>query len=133
MPGLVVTTEAVDAALARRGFCLGFPRGLEHHYEQDRAVRRARRMRVTLLETTVIYNCFLVADWLLVRDMLQLSFILHFFVAPPLLLLAFALQDARTPPAIRDGVIAIAALAIGAQILTVFMLTEAPGRRTTTM
>lgn len=118
---------AIDAVLASGRVCPAFPAELEQRYERDRAGRRTRRMRSSLLETAVIYNGFLVADWLLTRDMLTLAFVLHFFVVTPILLLAVALQDIRIRPAFRDGIVAIGALAIGAQILAVFWFSSAPG------
>jgi len=124
MTAQAITIEAIDKTLARRDLRLTFPSDLEARYESDRAVRRTRRMRVSLLETAVIYNCFLVADWLMARDMLPLAFALHFFIVTPLILVGVALQHPRIPPLLRDGVVAVAAAAIGAQILAIFWLTE---------
>lgn len=126
MSAQAITVEDIEGVLDRRSFWPQFPGALETRYENDRAARRTRRMRGSLLETAVIYNCFLVADFLLTRDMLAFSFTLHFFVITPIILVAVALQDARIHPGVRDGVIALGALAIGAQVLAVFWLTASP-------
>jgi diguanylate cyclase (GGDEF)-like protein len=126
MSAQAITVDEIERTLVSKSPWPQFPHRLEARYENDRAARRTRRMRASLLETAVVYNCFLVADFLLVRDMLAFSFALHFFLITPLILVAVALQDVRVRPIIRDGIVAIGTLGIGAQILAVFWLTSSP-------
>jgi diguanylate cyclase (GGDEF)-like protein len=126
MSAQAITVDEIERVLGSKTLWPRFPGALEVRYENDRAARRTRRMRGSLLETAVIYNCFLAADFLLARDMLAFSFTLHFFIITPVILIAVALQDARIRPSIRDGIIALGALGIGAQVLAVFWLTTSP-------
>ncbi len=127
MPGGSISLEGLEAFMARRNRrALAFPAAIERQFESDWAPRRCQRLRTGILVSVVIYNVFLIADWLLVPDVLWRAAALHFgLVTPWMLLCAWAVS--RGPSArVREGLAASIPLAIMAQIDYGFATTASP-------
>ncbi len=66
-----VTLAQLDAFMAVRGRrTLAFPLPIEEQFERDTSPRRCQRLTTGILVSVIVYNLFLVADWLLVPDVL---------------------------------------------------------------
>ncbi len=73
-------------ATRKRG--LAFPAAIEQQFEADTRARRCQRVTTGILVSAVIYNLFLIADWLLVPDVLWRAVAIHFGVVTPWMLAA---------------------------------------------
>jgi diguanylate cyclase (GGDEF)-like protein len=113
---LSVTLETVEAFMAQGRRTIAFPAALERQFEQDTQDRRCARLKVGILVSAVLYNFFLIADWLLVPDVLRAATLLHLgLVTPWMLIVAWAM--ARGPrPLVRECLAASAPLFIILQI-----------------
>lgn len=122
MPGQAVTLPMVEACLASRRGGLAFPPEIEALYDTRMHSYRVQAMRRTVLPTIVVYNVFLIADFLLVRETLLLATLLHLLVVTPTILLANLLY----PKARRQWQRELAATAIPflmvAQIMFIYRL-----------
>src|SRR5262245_11031242 len=116
MPNSPVTIDALEGFMARRKRGLAFPPAIERQFERDTQVRRCQRITVGILVSAVIYNVFLIADWLLVPDVLWRAALIHFgFVTPWMLVSAWIIS--RKPSAlIREALAASIPLVIILQI-----------------
>ena len=70
MDDRTVTLGAIDAFIATRHKGLAFPDWLERQFEHDIRRRRAQRLRAAIPTIVIIYNLFLIPDWMLVGDMI---------------------------------------------------------------
>ena len=105
---------------------LNFPDWLERQFEQDTRRRRAQRLRAAIPSIAVIYNLFLVPDWMLVGDKIMIAIILHFAVVTPWILLTGWITKDDSPKFLREGMAASIPVAIVLQILVSFVLTSSP-------
>ena len=87
MHDMPLTLEAVDTFIGARHRGLTFPSWLERQLEHDTRRRRAQRLRSAVPAIAVIYNLYLLPDWLLVGDKIEIALILHFAVVTPWILL----------------------------------------------
>ena len=71
-------------AQRRRG--LAFPAAIEKQFETDTELRRRQRVTMGILVSAVIYNLFIIADWLLVPDVLWRAAAIHFGLVTPWML-----------------------------------------------
>lgn len=84
MSNAAVTLEEVEKSMERRRKrSISFPPAIERQFEADTHARRCERLTIGILVSVVLYNCFLVADWLLVPDVLWRATLLHFGVSLP--------------------------------------------------
>jgi diguanylate cyclase (GGDEF)-like protein len=117
MSSTSATLAAVEAFMAvRRKRGIGFPAALERQFEIDTHARRCSRLTIGILVSAVLYNCFLIADWLLVPDVLWIATLLHFGVVTPWMLLAAWLISRRPSPFVRESLAASVPLLIILQI-----------------
>jgi diguanylate cyclase (GGDEF)-like protein len=124
MVNVPVTVEAVEAFMARRRKRgIAFPPAIERQFEADTHARRCERLTIGILVSAVIYNFFLVADWLLVPDVFWLAVALHFGLVTPWMLTAAWLMTRGPTPFARDALAASVALIIILQIDMGFALT----------
>jgi diguanylate cyclase (GGDEF)-like protein len=117
MPNAPVTLEAVEGFMAlkrKRGIL--FPPAIERQFELDTHARRCERLVIGILVSAVIYNFFLVADWLLVPDVFWVATILHLCVVTPWMLAAAWLISRRPSPFARECLAASVPLLIILQI-----------------
>jgi diguanylate cyclase (GGDEF)-like protein len=113
---LSVTLEAVEAVMGKGRRPLAFPAALERRFEEDTQERRCTRLRVGILVSAVLYNFFLIGDWLLVPDVLRLAALLHLCLITPWMLLAAWAMTKRPRPFIRECLAASVPLLIVLQI-----------------
>ena len=121
-----ITLEAIETFIAKRQKGLNFPDWLERQFEQETRRRRAQRLRAAIPSIAVIYNLFLVPDWMLVGDKIMIAFILHFAVVTPWILLTGWLTKDDSQKFLREGMAASIPVAIVLQILVSFVLTSSP-------
>jgi diguanylate cyclase (GGDEF)-like protein len=118
------TLEAVDTFIGARHRGLNFPGWLERQLEHDTRRRRAQRLRSAVPAIAVIYNLYLLPDWLLVGDKIEIALILHFAVVTPWILLTGWFIKDDSPKLLREGLAASIPVAIVLQILVSFVLTS---------
>jgi diguanylate cyclase (GGDEF)-like protein len=119
-----LSLETVEAymSLPRRR-TIAFPPEIERQFEADTNASRCRRLTLGILVSAVLYNCFLIADWLLVPDVLRLASWLHFVVVTPWMLSAAWLISKRPSPFVREFLAASVPVLIILQIDTGFAFT----------
>lgn len=111
------TLEAVERFLAeRRTRGLAFPDALERQFEADTHARRCKRLTEGILVSAVIYNFFLLGDWLLVPDVFWLATVLHLAVVTPWMLIAAWVATKGPSPFVRECLAASIPLLIILQI-----------------
>jgi diguanylate cyclase (GGDEF)-like protein len=113
---LSVTLEAVEALMGKARRTIAFPAELERLFEEDTQERRCTRLRIGILVSAVLYNFFLIADWLLVRDVLRIATLLHLGLVTPWMLFAAWAMTKRPRPFIRECLAASVPLFIILQI-----------------
>ena len=118
-----VTLDVLEAFMAVRKRGLAFPPAIEQQFETDTAARRCQRLVTGILVSVVIYNCFLIGDWLLVPDVFWLAVALHFTLVTPWMLLAAWVISQRPSPFIRESLAASLPLLIILQIDFGFAMT----------
>jgi diguanylate cyclase (GGDEF)-like protein len=126
MPETAVTLDAVEKFLAARHQGLAFPRWLERQFETDTRRRRAQRVRAAIPKIVIIYNLFLIPDWMLVGDKTAIALFLHFVVVTPWIVLTGWLTKDDSSLLRREGLAASIPIAIVLQILVSFVLTASP-------
>jgi diguanylate cyclase (GGDEF)-like protein len=121
------TLEAVEAFLAeRRKRGIAFPPELEQQFEADTHARRCQRLTIGILVSAVIYNFFLVGDWLLVPDVFWMATTIHLGLVTPWMLIAAWLASKRPSPFVRECLAASVPLLIILQIDLGFATTTSP-------
>jgi diguanylate cyclase (GGDEF)-like protein len=113
---LSVTLEAVEALVGKGRRTIAFPAALERRFEEDTQERRCARLKVGLLVSAVLYNFFLIADWLLVPDVLRVATALHLCLVTPWMLFAAWAMTKRPRPFVRECLAASVPLLIILQI-----------------
>ncbi len=121
-----LTLSAVDSFIAARHKGLAFPPWLERQLEEDTRRRRAQRLRASILTSVIIYNFFLLPDWMLVGDVITIALILHVAVVTPWILCVGWLVKDDSPRILRESAAASIPVAIVLQILASFVLTSSP-------
>jgi diguanylate cyclase (GGDEF)-like protein len=81
-------------------------------------------LRSAVPTIAVIYNLYLLPDWLLVGDRIEIALILHFAVVTPWILLTGWLVKDDSSKLLREGLAASIPVAIVLQILVSFVLTS---------
>ncbi|WP_025031922.1 diguanylate cyclase [Bradyrhizobium sp. DOA9] len=118
----------VEAALsARRSGGTCFTTEIEAKFEADTLAKRNQRLITGLLVSAPLYNLFLIADWLLVPDVVRLAIWLHVLVVTPWMLLAAWLISRKPRPFVRECLAASVPLLIIMQIDLCFAFTNSPG------
>jgi diguanylate cyclase (GGDEF)-like protein len=121
-----LTLASVESFIAARHKGLGFPDWLERQFEHDTRHRRAQRVRAAVPATIVIYNLFLIPDWMLVGDKITIAVFLHLAVVTPWIFLTGWLTKDSSSRLRREGLAASIPVAIVLQILVSFVLTASP-------
>jgi hypothetical protein len=102
--------------MGQRRRTVAFPAALERQFEEDTQERRCARLKVGILVSAVLYNFFLIADWLLVPDVLRVATLLHLCLVTPWMLFAAWAMTRRPRPFVRECVAASVPLFIFLQI-----------------
>ena len=116
MSGSPVSLEVLEKFMAGRKHRLAFPFPIEQRFESDTASRRCQRLTTGILVSAAIYNLFLIADWLLVPDVLWRASVLHFGLVTPWMLTAAWIISRRPSRFVREGLAASIPLVIILQI-----------------
>ncbi|WP_439575061.1 diguanylate cyclase [Phreatobacter sp.] len=121
-----VSLEDIGRAQAARQWNLVFPEPVESRFEVDIAHRRAKLLRIVIVRTVVVYNLFLIGDWLLARDAFNLALVVHFGLVTPWLLAASYMVHRSPGPAVRNLLMISVPLAMVAGVLAVFAVSRDP-------
>ena len=96
MPDEAVSLTMLEAYIAQKHKRLAFPTELEVLYDQRMEAYRRQVMARGILPTVLVYNAFLIADFLLLPQTAVIATILHLAVVTPIIFLAAFLYP-RTP------------------------------------
>src|SRR3977135_227117 len=118
-----VALEVLEKFMAGRKRRLAFPSPIEQQFQSDTAPRRGQRLTTGILVSAVIYNLFLLGDWLLVPDVLWRATVLHLGLVTPWMLIAAWIISWGPSPLAREGLAASIPLAIIFQIDYGFAIT----------
>jgi diguanylate cyclase (GGDEF)-like protein len=121
-----VTIEMLEGYMARRRRALAFPAAIEQQFETDTRARRCQRVTTGILVSAVIYNLFLIADWLLVPDVVWRAVAIHFGIVTPWMLFAAWIISRQPSRFTREALAASIPLAIILQIDYGFAITSSP-------
>ncbi len=121
-----ITLEDVNRAMTARRWNLTFPEPVESHFAAEMDTRRARAVRRILPRTLLIYNAFLVGDYLLTPDAMAVSLIVHFAMVTPWIIAAIVMLPRMTSRLWRDLLVASLPLSIIAGVLAVFSASRSP-------
>lgn len=126
MSDTAITLEEVERLIAERRSTERFSPALEAKLERETGARRARFLANVTLRTTLIYNCFLLGDYLLAPDTFVLATVMHLAVVTPWMLLVAHLLPSTASPRWREALAGSISVAMIAQILVIFTLTASP-------
>ncbi len=125
--------ELVDQALSQRGWDLRFPRALEQRFVNDEYLDRLRYAIRTALFALVVYDLFLMADWLLLPDVFELAACVRLALYTPLALLVIAVSHRhgasilrRLGPAWADWVNMVASWLAALTMAVILMQSNSP-------
>src|SRR6266567_2260825 len=112
-----VTLAFVETFMSgRRPRSVGFPAEIEQQFEADTHARRCQRLMIGTLVSVPLYNLFLLADWLLVPDVMRVAVWLHLAIVTPWMLLAALIVSRKPKPFVRECLAASVPLIIILQI-----------------
>jgi diguanylate cyclase (GGDEF)-like protein len=121
---VAVALASVEAFMASpRTGAIRFPTDIEKQFEADTHVKRCKRLQTGLLVSAPLYNLFLIADWLLVPDVMKMAVWLHIVVVTPWMLAAAWLISRNPPSFVRECLAASVPLLIIVQIDISFAFT----------
>jgi diguanylate cyclase (GGDEF)-like protein len=121
-----ITAQDIAEARAARRWDLAFPEPIEGRFAAEMDMRRAVAIRRVLPRTLVIYNAFLLGDHLLTPDAVWLSWIVHFALVTPWIIVAIFLMPKIRSRLSRDLLLASLPLSIIAGILAVYSVSRSP-------
>jgi diguanylate cyclase (GGDEF)-like protein len=128
MTKTMVTLASVEAFMSEgRLRSIGFPANIERQFEIDTHAKRCKRLITGLLVSVPLYNLFLLADWLLVPDVMRPAMWLHFGIVTPWMVFAAFLVSRKPVPFVRECIAASVPLLIIVQIDFGFALTTSAG------
>lgn len=126
MPTYGVSLPDLEAFMASKSRKLAFPPDLERAFQAQAQNYRKSVMRRIAWPTALVYNAFLLADYLLVPDTLLLAAILHFAVVTPYIFVASYLYRLELKTYIREILAAIVSALIIGQIMLIYSLNGTP-------
>lgn len=121
-------------ALLEQGFpWMAFPSDMEQQFQRDGAAARARHFLVSGLISLFIYNGFLLADYLMARDVFWLALELRLLVFTPISLLALYWFHKGTlpwlrkaPPSIVDVLALLGGIGAACSLAIILTLSRSP-------
>ncbi|MBB4065843.1 GGDEF domain-containing protein [Gellertiella hungarica] len=94
-----ISPEQLNAALSGRFGWLRFPPAIERDYDLETGPRQIRQLTLSALVGMGLYNLFLIADYLLLRDVFGLAVFVRLLVVTPVsVLLYLIMQENRLAP-----------------------------------
>lgn len=127
MPGHPVTLPMLEAYMAKKHKHLAFPAEIEAAYDQKMNSYRQKVMTRIIATTILVYNLFLVADYLLVPETMMLATVLHLALVTPLMLAAAFLYPKVRQQWLSELVASAVPFAMVAQIMFIYALNEGRG------
>jgi hypothetical protein len=121
-----ITLQSVESFIQERRKKLVFPPALEAQFEDDTRDRRAQLLRTATFKTVLVYNLFLLGDWLLAPDMFLIAVALHVLVGTPWILFVAWSMRSSLPKVVRELAVASVPIVIALQIATIYCLTRSP-------
>ena len=121
-----ITRAEVRRCIDNRGPGLRFPPAVERAFETYRRRHQARVTLATIGPTLLIYNLFLIVDFLLLPQTFLIALVAHLLVVTPAILLAGWLVRREPGLILRESLTATIPLAMVAQILCVYALNSGP-------
>ena len=125
MPDAPVTLATIETYLNDRNgrrSSLSFPPALENLYAEQMKSYRLKVMERGILPAVVVYNLFLIADYLLLPETFFLSASVHLFIVTPLVLLVGLLYPRIEKQWAREAAATIIPIAMVAQIMFIYLL-----------
>jgi diguanylate cyclase (GGDEF)-like protein len=119
-----ITLESVESFIREGRKSLVFPNELEAQFERDTRHRRAKFLRAATLRTVVVYNLFLLTDWLLLPDTIFFCLASSVFVITPWILFVAWLMRSSLAEAMRERAAASVPTVIVLQIAAIYCLTQ---------
>lgn len=123
MDANAISLQEVEELVASRRGAFAFPPALEARYERETGPRRARFLVNTTLRTALIYNIFILCEYLLAPDTFLFATALHLFVVTPWMLLVAHLLPSVSSARWREGLAVSIAVVMVAQVLAVYTIT----------
>jgi diguanylate cyclase (GGDEF)-like protein len=121
-----VTLADVEKLLVSSGNDARFPEAVEAEFVRRTHSFRVKVLRSSLLPTLLIYNAFLIADYILVPDTFMLAVWLHFAVVTPAILLAGLLYPRLKSGMLRNILVGSVPVLTVAQIMAIYLLNDGP-------
>jgi diguanylate cyclase (GGDEF)-like protein len=125
---LEMTQTSLEQAWSR----LSFPAGLERQFQQDCARDRLHYFAVCGLVAFVVFNGFLLTDYLLVADVFWLAVQVRLFVFTPLAVTLLCLcwfgreWLLKKPPMLTEGIITLSGVAAAASLAYILSASHLP-------
>lgn len=88
-----VGAARVEGELRRGAVWLRFTPEIERLYQEDTGARHLRRMTVSALIALLFYNLFLIADYLMIRDVMGEAIVVRLVIVTPLSMLIYLLMQ----------------------------------------
>ncbi|MEC9342721.1 MAG: diguanylate cyclase, partial [Pseudomonadota bacterium] len=127
MPNSNVTTAMIDDCVENTSWTLAFPDSLEKLFEERVVARRRKLMTVTTPQTLLVYNTFLIVDYLLVPETFLLAVLLHLAIVSPAIYLVGRIYGKVDTRLLRDFIPTVSPLMIVGQIMFIFWLNSGTG------
>ena len=115
----------IDAIFAERPRDFAMPASVAPLYSAHLRRHRVKLAWATLPPTVVVYNGFLIVDYVLMPASFWLAVILHMFVTLLILISPIAISQCSNG-ALRDAVTAMVPIAIVAQVVAIYALNDIP-------
>lgn len=97
-----VSASLVEREIAGGVHWLRFTAALEQAYEDDTGARHIRHMTVSALIALGLYNLFLIADYLLIRDVMAQAYVVRLMIVTPLSVGVYLVMQHRSMVRYRD-------------------------------
>ena len=97
-----ITLETVESFLRERRKSLTFPPELEAQFERDTRHRRAIFLQAVTLRTVLVYNLFLLVDWLLLPETMVFCLATNLLVVTPWIFFAARLMRSSVSRGMRE-------------------------------
>lgn len=135
-PAVAEHPEAAAAAdLLARGFpWMRFPGTMEHDFQRHGAARRLRHILFSGVLSLLVFNGFLLADWMIARDVFPqaVQVRLGLFTPVALLVMGFAwswsdLVLRRIPMAVVEGMVLVSSVSAAVSVAYILSITHSMG------
>ena len=122
MPHSSVTLAEVQACLTQLRRSLRFARAVEAAFQEKRQRFHARVSHTYILPTALMYNAFLLVDWLVLPGTFWLSAMVHLGIVTPMLIVGVLVLNREPGLFLRETTLASMPVLIVAQIMFIYAL-----------